>query len=60
MELKEKHQPTVDEDKRREIEERHILEKRKYDKMRPDIDQRKLGEAYLEIAKRMKRPASVE
>jgi hypothetical protein len=37
----------VDGEKRREIEERLIKEKRKYDKMHPDIDKRKLGESYL-------------
>ena len=47
LELKEKHQPVVDDDKRREIAERLIREKRKYDKMHPEIDKRKLGEAYL-------------
>lgn len=47
MELKEKHQPIVDEEKRREIEERLIRERRKYDKTHPDIDKKKIGEAYL-------------
>ncbi len=54
--MREKHQPVVDDEKRREIEERIIKEKNRYDKMHPDIDKKKLGEAYMEIAKRMKRP----
>jgi hypothetical protein len=56
QEMREKHQPVVDDEKRREVEERIIKERMKYDKMHPDIDKRKLGEAYMEIAKKMKRP----
>ncbi len=57
MELREKHRPKVDEDKRKEIEVRLIQEKRKYEKTHPNIDHRRIGEAYLEMAKRMKRRA---
>lgn len=47
MELKQKHTPIIDEEKSREIQERLNLEQRKYNKMHPNIDLKRIGETYL-------------